>query len=236
MRKKSVQSLTHSAPELKQQSRTLLGRALGFRDCPAATLDGLVQQGSGRTFDKGQALTRQGDLLNAMCLLVKGALEVSVTRRDGRRHMVSYIGVGDIVGMISILDGMREMSDIYARSECAVLVMPGEAVRALLRTDSQLGVAIAVQLARRSRFNYERLAADPSLPIATRLMRLLNSMHRDYGPVKLSQSELADWVGASRQSVNFALQGLQKAGLIRIDYSAIDIVDAKAFAAYLAES
>ena len=236
MRKKSVQCLTLSAPELKQQGRTLLGRALGFHDCAATTLDALVRHGAGRTLGKGQALTRQGELLHAMCLLVHGALEVSVTRRDGHRHMVGYIGVGDIVGIIGILDGMPEMSDIYARSECAVLVVPGEAVQALFRTDPHLGVALAAQLARRSRFMYERLAADPSLPIATRLMRLLNSMHRDYGPVKLSQSELADWIGASRQRVNFALQVLQKAGLIRVDYSTIDIVDAKAFAAYLAES
>ena len=236
MRKKSVRSLTHSVSELRQHGRNLLGHTLGFRDCAAATLDALVQLGDGRTLGKAQALTHKGDLLNTLCLLVHGLLEVSVTRRDGSRHMVSYVRVGDIVGIIGILDGMREMNDIYARSESAVLVVPGEAVRALLRTDPHLGVAMAMQLARRSRFMYSRLAADSSLPIAIRLMSLLNIMRQAYGPVKLSQAELADWLGASRQRVNFALQALQKAGMIRVDYSAIEIVDAKAVEAYLAES
>ena len=213
-----------------------MGHSLGFRDCAAATLDSLVHQGSVRILGKGQALIRQGDNLHALYLLVHGKLEISVTRRDGRRHMVGYVGVGNFVGLVGLIDGMSELNDVYARSESGVIVIPADAVRVLLRTDPSLSLAMATQLALRNRFMSERLAADSSLPIVTRLARLLFSLNTAFGPVKVSQSELADWVGSSRQRVNFALQVLQKAGLISIDYSGVAIVDATAFEAYLAQT
>lgn len=235
MSRKSVQSLTIRPAYSKAIGRTLLGYSLGFRDCLAATLDSLVHEGSIRELEKGQALIRQGDEFHALYFLVHGRLEISVTKRDGRRHMVGYVDIGDCVGLVGLIDGKCELNDVYARGESTVIVIPADAVWKLLHTDPHLGLAIAKQLAMRNRFLSDRLAADASATIVARLARLLFSLHTTFGSVKISQSELADWAGASRQRVNFALQVLQKSGLIRADYAGVEIVDIKAFEKYLAE-
>jgi CRP/FNR family transcriptional regulator, cyclic AMP receptor protein len=234
MQKKSVQRLTHSSLVLKTQGRSLLGDSLGFCNCALLTLDGLAEQSRVQILNKGQALTKQGKHLQALCLLIHGSLEISVTRADGHRHMVGYVGVGNYVGLVGLLDGKGELNDVYARSESAILVIPAATVRALVPTDPNLGMALAEQLALRNRFMSERLASDPSLPIITRLAKLLCSMHKSFDAIKLSQSELSDWVGASRQRVNFALQKLQKEGLVHIEYSTVTLLNAEALESYAA--
>lgn len=236
MRKKTVQSLTLSSTEVKELGRTLIGDSLGFQDCLAATLDSLVDQGSMRILKKGQALISQGDLTHALYFLVQGNLEISVSRRDGRRHMVGYVGIGNCVGLVGLIDGKKELNDVYARIESSVFVIPADAVRILLKTDPNLGLALAAQLATRNRFLSERLAADASQSIATRLASLLLSLHTAFGPIKVSQSELADWLGCSRQRVNYALQALQKSNLIHTDYFGVEIIDADAFESFLTRS
>ena len=76
---------------------------------------------------------------------------------------------------------------------------------------------------------------DPSLPLDTRLARLLHTLSSLYGlqrpegillDMKISQSDLADWLGVSRQRINFVIQQLQADGLIHLRYSTVTIVDA----------
>lgn len=213
-----------------------MGHSLGFRDCQAETLDALMRQSNVRELKKGQSLIRQGDDFHALYFLVHGKLEISVNRYDGRRHMVGYVGVGDFVGLVGLIDGKRELNDVCARLDSAVVVIPAEEVWKYFKSDPHLALAIAVQLALRNRFMSERLAGDSSPTIVIRLARVLHSLSTVFGAIKISQSELADWVGSSRQRVNFALQVLQKSGFVRIDRFEVEIVDLKAFEAYLAET
>jgi CRP-like cAMP-binding protein len=94
--------------------------------------------------------------------------------------------------------------------------------------------AFEQQLAFRSRMLYERLASDPSMPLEMRLARLLQTLSAMYGVpdadgvllrMKISQSDLGDWLGVSRQRANAAVQQLRGEGLIQLRYSTITIVD-----------
>lgn len=232
----SVKTRTHDARDgIRVLARSLLGQALGFRDCRAATLDALVAAGQLRTLGKSEVLAQRGSPFDMLCLLVEGSIEASMLRHDGHRHLVTYLQPGDVAGMISLLDGMGHVNDLCARSAgTTVLLIPGDAIRQARLNDTALGRAFELQLAFRSRLLYERLAADPSMPLDSRLARLLNILGGLYGltrpeglllSMKISQADLGDWLGVSRQRANFAVQQLRKDGLIRLRYSNITIAD-----------
>lgn len=232
----SVKTKTQDARDAQRAvARTLLGQALGFRDCRAETLDALVDAGRYRILSKGEVLAQRGAPFDMLCLIVEGSIEASLLRHDGHRHLVSFLQPGDVAGMISMLDGMGHVNDLCARSkDTTVLLIPGEAIRRLRELDPALTRAFERQLAFRSRMLYERLASDPSMPLELRLARLLQTLSMMYGlkrpeglllQMKIAQSDLGDWLGVSRQRANFAVQQLRKDGLIELRYSAITITD-----------
>jgi len=116
---------------------------------------------------------------------------------------------GDVVGIISMLDGLGHINDLIARgANTLVLRIPGPAVRELRQSDPNLGRAFEMQLAFRSRLLHERLAADSGMPIEARVARLLVALSSLYGEpssegltlkIKISQEDLGDWLGVSRQ-------------------------------------
>ncbi len=232
----SVRTQTHSTQQANALlARRLLGNAVGFRDCAAGTLDAMVAGGTIRLLGKGELLASRGDHFDKLCIVVQGSLETSLLRRDGHRHLISFLQPGDTAGMISLIDGLGHVNDLRGRSDrTMVLLIPGTQVRQLRAQDAALGMAFERQLAFRSRLLYERLAADPSLSLESRLASLLTTLAALYGlkradgvlvSMKISQADLADWLGVSRQSINLAMQQLRKEKLIRAPYSTIVITD-----------
>ena len=215
-------------------ARALLGRALGFRDCLGSTLDSLVEAGRISSFKKREVVAHHGASFDYVCLVMEGSLEASLTRSDGHRHLFNFLQPGDVAGLISILDGLGNVTDLRAKGPTTLMLIPGDAVRRIRTQDHRLVNAFELQLTFRSRLIYERLASDPSLAMEVRLARLLQTLAGLYGlprgneillGMKISQADLADWLGASRQRINYVVQNLQKDGLIEIHYSSIKIIN-----------
>ena len=237
----SVRTQTDQAlPAQSVLARRLLGQAVGFRDCAPATLDAMVAGGTIRVLGKGELLAGRGGRFDCLCVVVQGSLETSLLRRDGHRHLISFLQPGDTAGMIGLIDGLGHVNDLRGRgTRTTVLLVPGVLVRALRAGDPTLGMAFEMQLAFRSRLLYERLAADPSLSLDARLARLLTTLASLYGvqrsdgvldSMKISQADLADWLGVSRQTINLAMQQLREARLIHARYSTVTIADPKGLA------
>ena len=224
--------------------RALLGRAPGFRDCQAATLDNLIAAGEIRSLNNGELLVQRGKRLDAMCLVLDGSMESSITRKDGHRQLLSYLKAGDLVGIIGIIglfDALGHVADLRARSSATVMLIPGSVMRTQRDSHAEVIRACEYQIAFRSRLLYDRLAADASLPVEVRLAHLLITFTGLYGlprgsemllDMKLSQADLADSMGVSRQRVNLAIKALQDLGLIRVRYSAVTIIDCAALAIF----
>lgn len=231
----SVKSRTKS-PEVATQTlaRALVGRAVGFRDCPAQTLDKLVASGQMRDYGKGECVARRGESFSYLGMLIKGSLESTITRADGHRHLIGLLQPGDIVGLVPVFDGLGHVNDLWTRVPSTLLLVPADVVRKLRATEPLLVQALERHLAFRCRLLYERLASDPALPLDARVAALLQTLNTLYGlprdrgavlDMKLSQFDLADWLGVSRQRINFVVKQLEADGVISLQYSAVTIVD-----------
>lgn len=222
---------------LRNTAMVLLGSALGFRDCAIETLNALVSQGVLQTIAKGQLLTEQGAPHKSLILVVRGSLEASTLRPDGHRHLNAILQAGDVLGMIGLIDGLGHVHDLRGHEAPTVVMLFSSAlIKALRLSDPALGRALELQIAFRSRLMYERMSADHSLTLESRLARLLLTLGALYGrkvgaedgvqlAMKLSQSDLADWLGVSRQRVNAAIAHLKGKNLIAARYSTVCLLN-----------
>ncbi len=225
-------------PEPEQRAaaaRARLGAALGFKDCTGAVLDELVALSTLRPVQRGEFVLRRGDPADSVLMVVSGMLENSKLKLNlnGSRQLVGLLMPGDFAGLLGVVDGQPHVNDSVARHDTLLMSVSTEAMRDLRRREPSLVLACEQQLAFRSRLLYARLAADPGVPLKARVATLLLILCELYGQpgeggsidLKLSQSDLADWLGMSRQRVNFVLKQLQGDGLLALSYVSIRVVD-----------
>lgn len=217
---------------VKTLARGIIGRVVWFRDCRPDTLDELVACGQVREFGKGECVARRDQPFDYMGFVVKGSLEASYTRSWGHRHLVGLLQPGDLLGLVPSMDGLGHVNDLWARGASAILLVPGVELRRIREHDSLLVRAMERHLAFRCRLLFDRLITDPGLSVEARLCSLLQTLCTLYGlprdgaielDMKLSQSDLADWLGVSRQRVNFVVKKLEADGVIQLRYFAVTI-------------
>lgn len=210
---------------------TLLRHALGYRDCAPEAIEDLVSHGRVQTLVKGETLVRQGEAFPYLCLVVEGSLEVSVMQREGRRLLAGFLGPGDLAGIMSLWDGLGHPQDMQAReAPTRVLLVERHDYAPVRDRHPSLARALELQMAYRSRLLHERLTGNTSRSLDKRLARLLHLMAMVSGrrvqgtvQIKVSQADIGDFLGVSRQSVNLAVQQLKADGLIEMRYSLVTI-------------
>ncbi len=218
----------------REQARRLIGRAQGFADCAAAVLDELVAAGQLKHLRRGEFAARRGDRHQFVCMAVSGLLEVSALQPDGHRHFFSLVPPGELFGFLGVVTDTAHPHDLIAREPTTLLAIPIQEMHRLRGQHPAVVLACELQIVLRTRLIYERLFADPGLVLEARVAHMLVTVGRLYGHAvgrhielgfKLSQSDLADWLGLSRQRVNFALKQLESERLIRLHYSTLTITD-----------
>jgi CRP-like cAMP-binding protein len=219
---------------LKKLALGIIGRVIWFRDCTQETLSELVACAHVREYGKGEPVARRDQSFDYIGMLIKGSLEASLTRPWGHRHLLGLLQPGDLIGLVPAMDGLGHVNDLWSRGPSAVLLVPGADLRRIRNADPMLGQALERHLAFRCRLLFDRLIADSGLSLEARLCSLLLTLctlyglPRDYGielDMKLSQGDLADWLGVSRQRINFVVKKLEADGVIKLRYFAVTIVD-----------
>ena len=216
------------------QARECIARALGFRDCATELTSELAALGRAKRLRRGEYLGRKGDTPVRVWLVLEGLLESASLRRDGRRHLLGLLLPGDFTGLISVVDSGMLSSDISSRGDSVVFGWTLQELHELRAKHPSLVLAFEKQIAYRYRLAMERLSTDSGVPLESRVAAMLDILADQHGrlsaehiilDVKLSQADLADWIGMSRQRVNFALRQLENSGLISLQYTALKILD-----------
>jgi CRP-like cAMP-binding protein len=225
----------NSGETLSQQALALLTRSLGFKDCPVPLLEELIAAGQFRRMGKGEMIARRGDPMSHVGLVINGMLDGVALHANGHRHLMGLLLPGDFYGLTGMVD-IRLTShthDVNGRADGDLLQISCEGFRRLRAREPQLVRACELQIVQRLQLVYERMAADPAMPLAERTAGMLHMMGQLYGraeagqiviDIRLSQTDMAEWLGMSRQRVNFALKQLESEGLISLHYSSLTII------------
>lgn len=198
-----------------------LRRTALFANSAPARLVPLAQRAYLRRFASGQVLFTEGEPSDHLYVVRSGRVRVLVQSPQGDELTLSVLGPGEPLGELSMIDGRPRSASAEALSEAYLVALPADDVRAALRADPTLLLAIAAELAATVRRLTGGAADLVFLDLPRRLAKLLlTEAHEEPAGVLrvdpgMSQSGLASRLGVTRQSLNRALAGLAGHGWIR---------------------
>ena len=184
-----------------------------------------------RACPAGSHVCRKGEPVEHWVGVVEGLVKMANVSADGKPTSFTGIGAGGWFGEGSLLKDEPRRYDIVALRDSTIAYMPRATFMALLDSSVAFNRHIIAQLNERlgqfiAMVEHDRLLG-PDARLARALAALFNPvLYPDRGPtLPLSQEEMGQLVGLSRQRVNQALNALERAGLVRVDYGAVTVLD-----------
>jgi CRP/FNR family cyclic AMP-dependent transcriptional regulator len=160
-------------------------------------------------------------------VIQSGTVKISVDRVDGTEVIVALRGPGELVGELSLIDEESRSANVITLEACKTWWIDRPALRACLHSMPELSFNLLRLLSRRLRAATAQIQAMATLDITGRLARQILIFADQYGqveatgavriPLRLTQSELAGMVGATRASVNEVIVSFKQLGYIAVD-------------------
>jgi CRP/FNR family cyclic AMP-dependent transcriptional regulator len=223
-----------TATVMQIDKRHLLQRVWLFTNLETADLDLILPLTREQPCPAGWILVHQGDTSGDMFAVLQGRVKV-VAQVDGEEVLLSIMGPGEVFGEIALLDGGARSATVTALETCRLLVLSRDAFRSLLFTVPTLGVRLLETLAKRIRTLTDRAESTSLRDVPARLAHATLGLAAQFGApagngkirvtVNLSQQELANLIGASREIVNRWLGRFSKQKLLRHHKGVLTILD-----------
>lgn len=184
---------------------------------------------------KGDQLFAEGDLGDRVYIVIDGKVKLTRTAPDGRESLVSVHGRGDMFGELAMFDPTYRTSTGTAVTDVRLAVIAHEDLRKVLATRPAVAMlllkALAQRLRRITEANTNLIFTDVPGRVAKALLELSDKFGvpaADGTQVDhdLTQEELAQLVGASRETVNKALADFASRGWIQLSAKSVLIIDA----------
>lgn len=212
----------------------LLSRVRLFSSFSAEELSKLYQQMETVSFSRSQSIFNQGDSGDNLFIIRSGKVKIFTLSPYGKEVILAVMGEGDIFGELSVLDGQPRSASATAIEAAEVLSLDRDDFLAFLRSDPEAAIQTCIALADRLRRTDGIVGDIVFLDLPARLAKLfldfaakepLSTGRSVEFTLTLNQSELANMVGTTRQSVNRVLSNWQDAGFIRLQKQSILILD-----------
>jgi CRP-like cAMP-binding protein len=197
-----------------------------FSGLEEATIDRLAALCRIRRIAAGETLFVKGDEGDALYGIRRGQVRIETSTSKGETLTLNMLGSGDVFGEIALFDGQSRTADAVATEPTELFVLKRTDFLALLQKDAQVSIRVIEFLCQRLRWVSDRLEEASLLPLPVRLARRLLRLGQDFGSeVGISQEQLANYVGAARESVNRQLQIWRRAGILDLRRGCILVLD-----------
>jgi CRP/FNR family cyclic AMP-dependent transcriptional regulator len=186
-----------------------------FSGCDEAALESLADACRVRTMPKGSMVFFQSDPAGAFYLVLSGSFAILLSSLDGRELQINEALPGDYFGELSIITGQPRSASAMAREKSELLVIPALAFQQVLDAEPKVVRNLLRMTALRLSISGEREAALAFLDAPGRIVRNLLQLdmeNEERGYMILSQEELAQRTGLTRQTVAKILGRWRRAG------------------------
>ncbi len=167
-----------------------------------------------------------GERADKVYLLKEGRIKVGRLSEEGRELTIDILGPGDIFGELTLAgEDVREASAV-ALEDSYICAIDRADFEDYMSKRPYLSLAITKMLGRRLRKMENRLEHMIFQDVRSRLLSTLKELAREYAvpieggtkiTVNLTHQELANLIGATRETVTLELNNLRRNGYIRID-------------------
>ncbi|MEM1403212.1 MAG: Crp/Fnr family transcriptional regulator [Pseudomonadota bacterium] len=189
--------------------------------------------GAALEFSSGERVYREGENHAYLYLVQSGRFALSRIGKSGRRGTFWIVGEGGSFGLCTALLNEPVSCDCECIEAGRAVRVERAALATMIDDDVEARWAVLESLSKRIKLHSLALHEERMLPLPVRLGRRLMQASGAGNEVKLSHSDLADFVGASRYAVGKVLRSFQADGYVQIRYGSIEIADRQGISNYL---
>lgn len=182
-----------------------------------------------KKFFKDEVVFHKGDVGTDLYAVLQGVFRVVIIDDKGDEIILAYVKPGEIVGEMSMIDGLGRTGTLMADEESEIVLMPRKAFNEIMQKDFNVTLYLMETLTERLRKADELIESLAFLNVKERIIKyLLESLCEKAEPVegfyktkKYTHQELSNLIGASRESVTKCLKILSLEGVIKLKQDCI---------------
>lgn len=183
---------------------------------------------------RGSELFSEGDPGDSLYVITAGKVKLGRRSADGRENLLAILGMGEMLGELSLFDPGPRTATATAIADTELVGLAHSDMTEFLKDRPEVGMTMLGALARRLRRTNEALGDLVFTDVPGRVAKALLDLSSRFGkPVDdgvlvahdLTQEELAQLVGASRETVNKALADFSSRGWIKLEARAVTLLD-----------
>ncbi len=194
----------------------------------------LASRASQASLRRGEVLFEEGEQGDRLFIVTEGKIKLGHRSNDGRESLIAILGPGEIIGELTLFDPGPRSTTATAVSSATLLSLDHSDLSALLDQSPEAAKHMLRALAQRLRRTNESLSDLVFSDVPGRVAKALLDLAKRFGrPTdsgihvghELTQEELAQLVGASRETVNKSLADFVSRGWIRLEGRAVTLLD-----------
>ena len=212
----------------------ILSRAGIFQGVDPVAVQHLIEQMETVRYPRGTTIFDEGEPGDRLYIITSGKIKLARHAPDGRENLLTVMGPSDMFGELSIFDPGPRTSSAVCVTEVQAATMNSELLKKWVDDHPEIAQQLLRVLARRLRRTNANLAdlifTDVPGRVAKTLLQLANRFGVQEGSAlrvnhDLTQEEIAQLVGASRETVNKSLAEFVSRGWIRLEGRAVTLLD-----------
>jgi CRP-like cAMP-binding protein len=222
-------------PAVPLNATTIIARNSLFRGLPEQTVAQIAALASRRTYKADTVVVMRGDAGDALYGVITGRVRISASGAGGKEIFLNIMEPGDAFGEIALLDGQPRTAAATTITPTELMIIRREDFLGLVKREPQLAVHLIELLCKRVRWTSEQSEDSSLLSVPARLAKRLLSLASSHGrktaagaQLKITQEDLAQFLGLSRQIVNKYLQTWKKQGWITLGRGSVVLEDDRA--------
>ncbi|MDP4588983.1 MAG: Crp/Fnr family transcriptional regulator [Candidatus Nanopelagicales bacterium] len=187
-----------------------------------------------QTIKRGNTLFQEGDPGDRLYVVTEGKIKLSHASGDGRESVLMVLGPGDMFGELSLFDPGPRTATAIAVTDSQVLGLGNTDLNPWLAGRPEVAQKLLQALAHRLRRTNEAMSDLVFADVPGRVAKALLELGEKFGSKTeagiyvnhdLTQEELAQLVGASRETVNKALADFVSRGWLKLETRSVELLD-----------
>ncbi len=211
-----------------------LSRCYLFKQLELEKLDELLAFSRLQRFAAKDVVFLKGDPGDSLYAIVSGRVGITTTSEGGKEIFLNILGPGEVFGEIALLDGKERTAGARALDPAELLRVDQADFLPFLERNPTLSIRLMRILCERIRWTSDIIEDTIFLDIPHRLAKRLLTLVNQYGKptregitidIKLTQENLGQMLGVTRESVNKGIRALEAQGIIVHEHGSISIRD-----------
>jgi CRP/FNR family transcriptional regulator, cyclic AMP receptor protein len=200
-----------------------------FKDLGHTIIDRLAPRVISTRVKKGAAIFHKGDIGSKLYAVRAGAVRISAPSEQGKDAIFNLVVPGEIFGEIAFLDGEQRSADAVAIDDCELMVIERRDFIPLLQDDPEVALRLIKILCSRLRRTSEQVEDIVFLGLPNRLAKVLLHLYQPSSTaspntkIHVTQREISQMIGVSRESANKQLQDWQRRKWLKLERGGVVI-------------